>query len=385
MKIISKTKDLQKFCDLCAHQPFVTVDTEFLRERTYYSKLCLVQLAYPEEGPETAVLIDPLAETLSLDPLYALFQNKRVVKVFHAARQDIEIFFTDRGIMPDPLFDTQIAAMVCGYGEQVGYETLVRQIVGKPLDKSSRFTDWSIRPLSERQQTYAVADVTHLRVIYAHLQQQLAQTGRTAWVEEELAVLTDAETYRVDPDLAWTRVKSRNSSGKMLCFIRELARFRETYAQTKNIPRNRVFKDDALLELAATKPMSLAQLKKSRLLLRDARKGAIAEGILDAIRKAGKIKSDNYPKPSVKSLRKQGHEGLSELLRVLLKACADRANVAGKLICSTSDLDAIAAGDRASAVFTGWRYEIFGQYAQKLCDGKIALSASKNTVKLISL
>ena len=385
MKIITKTADLETFCAACAQHDYVTVDTEFLRERTYYSKLCLIQLAYPGEGNENAALIDPLSNDLSLAPLYDLYQDTSVVKVFHAARQDLEIFFVDKGIIPTPLFDTQVAAMVCGYGEQVGYETLVRKIANEPLDKSSRFTDWSTRPLSDKQKTYALGDVTHLRVIYEHLRDQLAKTNRHAWVDEELGILTSPDTYVVHPEDAWKRVKTRNGSGKMLAYVRELARFRETYAQTKNVPRNRVYKDDALLELAATKPTSIEQLKKSRLLLRDARGGPIADGIIGAVKVASAVDPKDFPKAPDVRVKKQGNDGLSDLLRVLLKASAEKAGVASKLICNTADLDAIASGDRSLPAFSGWRREVFGENALRLCAGEIALSANKDSVEIVKL
>src|SRR5210317_2257352 len=276
MKTITTTQELSEFCNQAAKGDYVTVDTEFLRERTYYSKLCLIQLALPGKDVKDAVLVDPLADGLSLQPLYELFENENVVKVFHAARQDLEIFYVDAKVIPKPLFDTQVAAMVCGFGDQVGYETLVRKIAKAALDKSSRFTDWSRRPLSDAQKTYALADVTHLRQIYEYLSAQLARSGRSAWMEEELAQLTNADSYIVNPDHAWMRIKMRSSSGRLLAVVRELATFREAYAQERNIPRSRVFKDDALMELASTKPCSLADLSKSRLLLREARRGDIA-------------------------------------------------------------------------------------------------------------
>jgi len=385
MKIITKTAELDAFCQTCATHDYITVDTEFLRERTYYSKLCLIQIAYPGEGNENAVLVDPLSDGLSLAPLYDLYQDESVVKVFHAARQDLEIFFVDKGVIPSPLFDTQVAAMVCGYGEQVGYETLVRKIADEALDKSSRFTDWSTRPLSDRQKNYALGDVTHLRVIYEHLKRRLEKTDRHAWVQEELGILTSPDTYVVHPEEAWKRVKTRNGSGKMLSYVRELARFRETYAQTKNIPRNRVYKDDALLELAATKPTSHDQLKKSRLLLRDARGGAIADGIINAVKAASKVAPKDYPQAPEVRVKKQGNDGLSDLLRVLLKASAEKAGVASKLICNAADLDAIAGGDRSLPVFSGWRHVVFGNDALKLCAGEIALSAHKDSVKIVKI
>mgnify|MGYP001954736438 CR=1 FL=1 len=233
MKIITKTADLKAFCTDCAKHDYVTVDTEFLRERTYYSKLCLIQLAYPGKGNENAVLIDPLSDDLSLAPLYDLYEDTSVVKVFHAARQDLEIFFVDKGIIPTPLFDTQVAAMVCGYGEQVGYETLVRKIANEQLDKSSRFTDWSRRPLTDAQANYAIGDVTFLRDIYEYLSDRLKKSGREKWVAEEMAVLNDPATYQADPEQAWRRVKTRTSSGRVLGIVRELAKFRQQYAQER--------------------------------------------------------------------------------------------------------------------------------------------------------
>ncbi len=231
MITITSTEGLAAFCDTASRHDYVTVDTEFLRERTYYSRLCLVQLAVPGEGEDCAVLVDPLADGLSLDPLYALFRDPRVTKVFHAARQDLEIFYIQGGVIPQPLFDTQVAAMVCGFGEQVGYETLVRKIARASLDKTSRFTDWSRRPLTDAQKAYALADVTHLRVIYEHLSAELDRTGRREWVEEELSILSDPATYVVDPEEAWRRVKTRTNSGRFMAMVKELARFREAYAQ----------------------------------------------------------------------------------------------------------------------------------------------------------
>ena len=280
MQTLTTTEELSDFCARAKGQPYITVDTEFLRERTYYSKLCLIQLALPGKGDEDAVLVDPMVDGLSLDPLLDLFRDESIVKVFHAARQDLEIFFIDHGVIPQPLFDTQVAAMVCGFGEQVGYETLVKRIAKQQLDKSSRFTDWSRRPLTDAQKSYALADVTHLRQIYEFLAGKLEESGRARWVAEELGVLTDPETYITRPRDAWQRVKTRSNAPRFLAIVRELAAFRETYAQERNIPRNRVFKDDALTELASTKPKDMKDLSRSRLLLREARKGDIAEGIL---------------------------------------------------------------------------------------------------------
>jgi len=385
MITITTTEALADFCKMAATHPYVTVDTEFLRERTYYAKLCLVQLAVPGDIETNAVLVDPLADGLSLAPLYELMSNEAVVKVFHAARQDLEIFFVEGGVIPKPLFDTQVAAMVCGFGEQVGYETLVRKIAKHPLDKTSRFTDWSRRPLTEAQSTYALADVTHLRVIYEYLAGQLKKSGRQKWVEEELSVLTSPDTYVVQPDEAWKRVKTRTHSGRFLAIVRELAQFRETYAQTRNVPRTRVYKDDALLELASTKPANLQDLGRSRLLLRDARKGDIAEGILAAVKAGVDCPPEQQPKVSQMNDKSDGNPALSDLLRVLLKAKSEGMGVAQKLIATASDLDAIASGDRSVSALKGWRMEVFGADALRLCNGELALAVRGKGVDVIEL
>lgn len=385
MRTLLTTQELADFCKEAAQHPYVTIDTEFLRERTYYSQLCLVQLAYPGEGDENAVLVDPLADGMSLDPLYDLFRDTSVVKVFHAARQDLEIFWFDGKVFPTPLFDTQVAAMVCGFGEQVGYETLVKKIVRQPLDKSSRFTDWSRRPLSEAQKTYALADVTHLRVIYEELSAQLKKKKREAWVTEEIATLTQSETYEIKPVDAWKRVKTRTTSGRFMAVVQALAEFRETYAQQNNVPRNRVFKDDALVELASAKPQAPGDLGKLRLLLREARKGPIADGILAAVKRGMAVAPEDAPKPDRSREKLAVNPALADLLRVLLKAKSEDAGVAQKMIATTSDLDLIAAGERNVVALKGWRNEVFGKDAMLLCDEKIALSAKGSSVRIIAL
>jgi ribonuclease D len=386
LNLITDTDTLARFCAACRGAPYVTVDTEFLRERTYYAQLCLVQIARPGKGSDSAALVDTLSEGISLEPLFELFRATSIMKVFHAARQDLEIFQVEAGVLPAPFFDTQVAAMVCGYGDQVGYETLVRQIARASIDKSSRFTDWSRRPLSEAQMAYALADVTHLRKIYEVLARRLAETGRGPWVEEELAVLTDPATYRTDPAEAWTRVKTRSTAERFLAALKELARFREIAAQTRNVPRNRILKDDALLELAANRPMTLEELSKSRLLLRDARKGEIADGILAAIAAAGAMPREEIPRPKTEPPRKPGAEALADLLRVLLKARADAEGVAQRLIASAADLDRLA-GEEAPDIplLHGWRHEVFGRDAMRLKRGEIALSARGSTVAVVDL
>ena len=380
MQTITTTDALEQFCTRAKAAPYVTVDTEFLRERTYWSKLCLVQMALPGKEGE-AVLVDPLVEGLSLEPLYDLFRHQATVKVFHAARQDLEIFFTEAGVFPLPLFDTQVAAMVCGFGEQVGYETLVKKIAKQSLDKTSRFTDWSRRPLTDAQKAYALADVTHLRVIYEFLSKELRKSGREKWVEEEEAILLNPETYITRPEDAWERVKTRTNSGRFMAVVRELARFRETFAQGRNIPRSRVFKDDALLELASTKPVSLDELGKSRLLLREARRGDIADGIIAAVKAGLETKPEDFPRVPDEDAQLQVNTALADLLRVLLKAKSEEAGVAAKLIATASDLDRIAAGKRDVAALNGWRLDVFGNDALRLAKGEIALTASGGAVR----
>tara|TARA_Y100000589_G_C27186819_1_gene643057 strand:- start:1111 stop:2268 length:1158 start_codon:yes stop_codon:yes gene_type:complete len=385
MKTITKSSELKDFCDRAINEKYITIDTEFLRERTYFSKLCLVQLAIPGEEDENAVIVDTLVENLDLAPLYRIFQDQDIVKVFHAARQDLEIFYLDSGIFPYPLFDTQIAAMVCGFGDQVAYETLVRQLAKQTLDKSSRFTDWSRRPLTDAQKKYALADVTHLRVIYEFLSEKLIKTGRLKWVEEELENLISSETYDVNPKNSWRRLKTKSNSRRFLGLVASLAEFRENFAQSKNIPRNRVIKDDALLELASNKPTNLDELSRSRLLLREARKGEIALGLLAAIKKGLEVPDSELPEKQLKSDKGNVNSALADLLRVLLKACSENTGVASKLIASAGDLDALAAGDRNIGALDGWRFEVFGEAALELCDGKIGLSVAGSKVKTFQL
>ena len=385
MITITTAAELDVFCTRAQEHPFVTIDTEFMRERTYYSKLCLIQIALPTDNPEDAVLVDPLSQDIALDGLYRLFKDTSVVKVFHAARQDLEIFWHDAKTFPTPLFDTQVAAMVCGFGEQVGYETLVRKIVKEQVDKSSRVTDWSRRPLSDAQKNYAIADVTHLRGVYLQLKAELERAGRESWVVEETKLLLDPMIYDVIPSEAWRRVKTRTNSGIFLAYVRELAAFRERYAKSKNIPRNRVYKDDALVELASTKPISHDDLNKSRLLLREARKGAIADGIIQASKTVASMSPENFPKPVAINEKLQVNPALADLLRVLLKAKSERSDVAQKMIANVAELDALAAGQRDLSCLSGWRLDVFGSDALRLCEGKVGLAVKGNKVKLIDL
>ena len=385
MRTITTTADLAAFCAAAKTHPYVTIDTEFLRERTFWSKLCLIQMALPGKDGE-AVLVDPIeGADMSLEPIYDLFRHEATVKVFHAARQDLEIFFVEGNCFPVPLFDTQVAAMVCGFGEQVGYETLVKKIAKADLDKTSRFTDWSRRPLTQAQAEYAVADVTHLRVIYEFLAAQIAKNSRQSWVAEELDILLDPETYTTRPEEAWMRIKTRTTSGRFLAVVKELARFRESYCQSHNIPRSRVMKDDALLELASTRPANHEELGRSRLLMREGRKPDITDGIIAAVKAGMETKPEDLPRPDDVREQLQVNPALADLLRVLLKAKSEGLGVAARLIASSSDLDLIAAGQRDVAALSGWRAEAFGEDALRLCRGEIALTAKGSEVRVVKI
>jgi ribonuclease D len=384
MTVITDQTRLDAVCAEFAQHPYVAVDTEFMRERTYWPQLCLVQLARPGDDPGAAVAIDPVAGELDLSPLFALMRNPDVVKVFHAARQDIEIFVNLGDVVPFPLFDTQVAAMVCGHGEQAGYETLVRKIARQGLDKSSRFTDWMRRPLSDKQIAYALGDVTHLRVIYEKLSTQLKRTGRGPWVAEEMGVLTDPATYRTDPETAWRRLKTRSNNVKFLTAAAALAAWREREAQARDVPRNRVLKDDALLEIASSRPRTLEDLSASRLLQREGRKPAAAEALLAAIAEAEANPRPGLAEADERAEPKPGSAALVDLLKVLLKAKCDAADVAQKLVASSADLEALANEDAPNiAALSGWRREVFGDDALRLKRGEIALSATPNGVRVV--
>ncbi|MGF1501269.1 MAG: ribonuclease D [Paracoccaceae bacterium] len=387
MRVITDTADLAAHCEAYAHAAFVTIDTEFMRERTYYAQLCLVQLARPEgsggDGLDDAAIVDPMAEGIDLAPLFALLAAP-VVKVFHAARQDVEIFYLLTGEIPAPLFDTQIAAMVCGYGDQVGYETLVRRVAKADVDKSSRFTDWAHRPLSKKQLAYALADVTHLRTVYEALKERLESSGRAQWVAEELATLTSKDTYEVDPDQVWRKVKARSQSPRFLGVVQSLARWREITAQARNVPRSRILKDDALVEVAAARPTTADELHKLRLLQREGRKPEMAAEILAAVAQGMAVPEDLLPMLEAPAPRKEGSAAIADLLKVFLKARADELGIASKLLASSSDLEALAGEDAPDLpVLRGWRYESFGRDALRIKEGRVALAVGRHGVELV--
>ena len=384
MDVVTTTDHLAEICQSFSASPYITVDTEFIRERTYWSQLCLVQMARP--GEEEGILIDPLAEGIVLDPLFELMDNPDVVKVFHAARQDIEIFHNLSGRIPQPLVDTQVVAMVCGHGDQVGYETIVRRIARAQIDKSSRFTDWSRRPLSKKQLAYAVADVTHLRVVHEALQEELEKSGRAHWVDEEMAILTNPATYTNDPDDAWRKVKARSTNSRFLAIIRELAKWREITAQTRDVPRSRVMKDDALIEIATVKPKTPEDFGKLRLVQRDLRKPPVTAELLAAIAAGQQCPESRLPELPPPPKRKEGSAAVADMLRVFLKARADQLGVAAKLIASSSDLDALAGEDAPDLpLLRGWRHEAFGADALRICSGEIGLAVGPGGLRVIEL
>ncbi|KPH79372.1 ribonuclease D [Bosea vaviloviae] len=376
MNLIATTADLADACARLAQHPFVTVDTEFLRETTYYPKLCLIQLASPDE----AVLVDPLSADLDLAPFFALMTDEAVVKVFHAARQDLEIVWMLGRVLPTPLFDTQVAAMVCGYGDSVGYEQLANDLAKARIDKSSRFTDWSRRPLNEAQLVYAEADVTHLRDIYLALKADLESTGREGWVAEEMAVLNSPGTYEVKPENAWQRLKGRIRKPKELAVLIELAAWREREAQHRDVPRQRVLKDDALMDIVARAPRSVEALAELRSVPNGFERSRSGAEVLSAIERG--LALDPKTLPRLERERGRGGNGaVLDLLKVLLKAVAEAERVAPKIIASSDDLEAIASDSEADVpALQGWRREVFGDKALALKSGALGLRIERGRV-----
>ncbi|MBF0269534.1 MAG: ribonuclease D [Alphaproteobacteria bacterium] len=384
MQVITTTQDLQRFCSSLASAAFVTVDTEFIREKTFWPQLCLVQIA----GPDEAAVIDPLAEGVDLSSLAELLVNPDVLKVFHAARQDVEIFLHLFGAVPTPLFDTQVAAMVCGFGESVGYETLAAKLAKARIDKSLRFTDWARRPLSERQLAYALSDVTYLRVAYEKLAARLERTGRTVWVAEEMGQLADPDTYIVPPELFWPRLKPRSTNPRFLAILREVAAWREREARERDLPRGRVIRDESLVEIAAHAPKSIDELAQVRGLSRSQAEGKWGQALLAAVAAAQALPDSECPHLDPKSEPPKGIGPLVELLRVLLKTACDKEDVAQKLVASQSDLEAIAADDTAQVpALHGWRFEVFGQLALELKHGRLGLTCTPDgkAVRMLKL
>lgn len=376
MKLIATTPDLAALCQRLAAHPYVTVDTEFLRETTFWPKLCVVQLASEDE----AAAVDALAEGIDLAPLFALMADPQVVKVFHAARQDVEIFWNLAKLVPAPLFDTQVAAMVCGFGDQISYSDLVHTVSKVSLDKSSRFTDWARRPLSDAQITYAIADVTHLRDVYAFMLEKLSASGRLAWLEDEMAVLTAPATYEQHPDRAWERYRARARKPRDLAVLMELAGWREAEAQMRDVPRSRVLKDDIMIEIALAAPRTPEALADLRAFPRGMERSKAGADILAAIERG--LARDPKTLPKIERDRRSNGGGATvELLKVLLRQVSESHGVAAKMIATVDDLEAIANSDQADvAALSGWRRDLFGLKALELKHGRLALTLERGRV-----
>ena len=383
MRIVDSNEALAAFVAELAQSPYLALDTEFLRDQTYYPKLCLIQVAAPEvEG-----IIDPLAAGLDLKPFYALIRRPDVVKVMHASRQDIEIFYLQGGVLPDPLFDTQIAAMVCGFGDAASYETLARKIAHVEIDKSARFTDWSHRPLSKRQLEYALADVTHLRVIYDWMKAKLAKTGRAAWVAEEVAALQDPSLYRLEPELAWKRLKPRTANKRFLAVLAALAAWREREAQARDIPRGRILKDEALTEIAAHPPETAEALERIRAVPKGFANSRMGKNLMEAI-----LAGMEAPPPegaaaeNKQRRRREPSPAVVDLLKTLLRLRAEEAGVAPRLIANAEDIEKLAANeDDGVAALHGWRNEVFGRDAVAMRKGELAIALEKGEAVVVEL
>lgn len=381
MRVITDTRTLEDFAAELAGRPFVAIDTEFMREKTYWPILCLVQAA--AEGVEA--VIDPLAEGLDLAPLLKVLADRKITKVFHAARQDIEIFHQLMGAVPAPLFDSQIAAMACGYGDQIGYEPLMRGLLGVSIDKGSRFTDWARRPLSSAQLEYALSDVTHLRDAYPLLAGKLEKQGRRRWVEEEMDRLLDPGLYRVEPEEAWMRMKLRGARPGDLGPLIKLAEWREREAQSRDMPRGRILKDEAIYELARLRPKNAEEMSRARSVPAGFERSKAAREILEAIAAGSKLDRAELPKIERAERRAPPPADVVELLKVLLKRQCERLHVAPKLVASVADIETIALDDDADVpAMHGWRREIFGEAALKLKRGEIGLKLTRGAVEIVA-
>lgn len=379
---ITTTSALRDICARMNKSEYITIDTEFLRKTTYYAKLCLIQIADQNE----AHIIDPLAHGIDLQPFYDLMDGGPM-KVIHAARQDLEIFLHADGRLPHPIFDTQVAAMVCGYGDSVGYETLVKSISNETVDKSARFTDWSRRPLSERQLSYALSDVTHLRTIYKELAKQLERSNRMDWLEQEEEALTNPATYRIEPINAWKKLKCKSSNRRFLAMVREIAAWREREAQQKDVPRNRIIRDEILFEIAAHPPTHAGELQKIRGIPKRYAEKAGAKPILDMCERVAQMPDNQLPDANSSKNRHLEKAGPAlDLVKVLLKIRCKEKGVAAKLIANTAQLEQMVRGNGKDLPFMhGWRYELFGRDAERLLHGEVSLSVDGKRIKLNEL
>lgn len=380
MKLISSTKDLKDAVRQLSKSDFVTVDTEFIRETTYWPELCLIQMATPGYN----ALVDPLADGIELSPFFELMADEKITKVFHAARQDIEIVFHRGGLIPNPVFDTQVAAMVCGFGDSISYEQLVQRIAGAQIDKSSRFTDWRRRPLSDKQLTYALADVTHLVEIYQNLRDQLRREDREHWVKEEMDILTDWNTYDIQPEDSWRRLKLRARKPIELAVLQAIAAWRETTARERNVPRRRVLKDDAIYEIAQQQPQDAGSLARLRTIPKGWERSSAATALTQVVARTMTIPKEDLPRLPKPQRMPEGAGAAADLLKVLLKLVADRQGVAAKVLANSDDIEKIAAkGSEADVgALKGWRREVFGEKALKLVEGDLALKFENRKISV---
>jgi ribonuclease D len=382
MRIITNTADLKALIAELQSAPYLALDTEFLRDQTYWPKLCLIQVA----STDVAAIIDPLADDIDLKPFYELLKNPKIVKVFHAARQDIEIFQQQGGVIPHPLFDTQIAAMVAGYGDAASYETLARRIAGVEIDKSSRFTDWSRRPLSNKQLEYAIGDVTHLRKIYEVLDAELKKTHRETWIADEISALQNAELYAMNPANAWKRLKARTSSKRFIALLATIAEWREREAQTRDIPRGRVLKDEALLEIAAHPPESADALERIRAIPKGFANSRMGKTLMEAVEHGRQAAPPEGIEPEKPRRKREPSQAAIDLLKTLLRLRAEDANVAPRLIANADDIESLAAfEDDGIAALQGWRAEVFGNDALALRKGELGIALSKGKAVVVKL
>ncbi|MBL6856832.1 MAG: ribonuclease D [Rhodobacteraceae bacterium] len=380
MTLITTTNSLSELCNKLKESEYVTVDTEFIREKTYWPDLCLIQVA----DSKNAAVVDVLSPNINIEPLLNIMHDPKVLKVFHAARQDLEIFFKLTNRLPQPLFDTQIAAMVCGFGDSVGYDTLVNKITGKIIDKSSRFTDWSLRPLTQKQIDYALGDVTHLRLVYENLNQHLLEGDRSEWLREEVEKLNDTGIYQTSPPDAWKRIKSRNTNPRFLGVLKELASWREKEAQKKNIPRNHVIKDEALVEIAHSSPKSLKSLNRIRGLGQRTAEGYVGQSLLKAVGVGENIPLNQCPQVPRRPSIPKNIGPITDYLKVLLKMKCDEHGIAQKLIANSADIEKLAAfGSKAGiAAISGWRKDLFGEDAINLIEGRSTIIVEEQKLKL---
>ena len=383
MQLITKQSELDAAIAAIRKSDFVTVDTEFIRETTFWPELCLIQMA----TPDTTALVDPLAPGIELAPFFELMGDERILKVFHAARQDIEIVFHRGGLIPHPVFDTQVAAMVCGFGESVSYEQLVQKVSGGRIDKSSRFTDWRRRPLTDKQLEYALADVTHLIDVYYHLVAELERENRAHWLNEEMEVLTSRSTYDQHPDEAWRRLKVRARKPLELAIVQQVAAWREREARERNVPRGRVLKDDAIFEIAQQAPADAEALGRLRTTPKGWERSSSAQGLLAAVQRALDIPREELPRLPKFAQPAEGSSAAAELLKVLLRMVAESEGVATKVLASSDDLDRIAADGEAADVpaLHGWRREVFGEKALALVRGEIALKFNQRRISVFDV